>query len=926
MAATMRFTTFDHVRDNVPVTYEGWDAFAELFEKLTITTDKHSVKLYCPAEFADNRRLDRNVLHINFGVIDVDDYGEDAVMDALNFLTEEMNLQVIFHTTHRYAESLPHKFKCRIIIPFSRPVEVDEWDRVWVGMNELVNGIADNQCKNANRIYFFPSCPPGMEHLAFTEYLNSDGDVLDIDGLLEEVPHVPRSESFIKDIDPEKLARIAAEVRYQLAQIFLEQKFPPAAEGRRNSTAFRFSMTCGDFGLDVEAAWPLLADWNSRNVPPLDEDELRRTHESAYEGNARRLPFGWRLFDQAQGDSVEAKHVKQWAEKLAKKDGQIGRIGRRLEKVLKGDPIGTEAEQVFDSVAEALARHYLHADPMQLAMLMEESIKKTHDAGNRDITLEWVAHRIQQAQEDIQSDAASAQLDRKRLERLTIKDAFRSVKLDRTTPYTPGEILDFASSQDLETAAEFQRRWILRSGKTFYFFVGGQYVRRSQEEALNSAHELLLPAKLPMYRDSLNGGLVPLKLHELVEKYGSVVDKVYVDLTAQVTHYDWENKTIIEAPCPFRGLEPKYNKYVAKWLETLAPTDELHERLLDWLACVPKLKRPSCALFLYGAPNTGKSLLPAKLARLWREYGGPTELESLAANFNQEMQDCPIVFGDEFVPTDHRGDPKTDLLRKIIQEHDRTFKRKNIADAKLLGAIRLVISANKADIFVAEHKALTNNDIAAITERFLCIHVNPAAADFLADLKHNHMDDPEVSSIFLGDAIPRHVWWLHQNREVVDNDRLIVSGLPHSELALKLMVGTGLRSGLCQWFANYILATDEKRKMNSGVAPIVDTMNDGSSRLLVSAHMVHTLWSSFNSQEDKPRLDSLEKALGGICDQRTTKRINGKHHALRAVNLLRVKYWTAINDRASTEEFDAALEHLGLQVPYLDPAYLHHDD
>ena len=922
----MRFTTFSSTKDNVPHPYEGWDEFHKLFQ-VKVTSDKHSVKLYCPAEFADNRRLDRNVLHVSFGTIDVDDYGEDAVMDALNTLTEDLGLQVIFHTTHRYAESLPNKFKCRIIIPFSRPVEVDEWDRVWHGMNELVGNIADSQCRNPNRIYYFPSCPPGSEDLAIAEHMNPDGDVLDIDAFLEDVPDIPRKDSFIAEIDPEKLARIAADVRYKLAQMFLEQKFPPISEGSRNSTAYRVAMTCGDFGLDAAAGWPLVLDWNGRCTPPLDEDELQRTHESAYkEGGARSLPFGWRLFDQAQGDVVELKHVKDWVKKIAKRDGQEGRIGRRLEKIIKGDPIGTEAEQVFESVAAALARKYPQADPTQLALLLEESIKKTYSAGNRDITVEWVAHRINQAQEEIQAGRADEQLDRKLLERLTIKDAFRSVKQDRTTPYTRPEIKAFAKEGGLESIAEFRRRWILRSGKTFYFFVGGQYIRRTQDEALNSAHELLLPAKLPMYRDGANGP-VPLKLHELIERYGCVVDKIYVDLTAQKTHYDWENKTVIEAPCPFRPLAPKYSKYVAEWLRALTTSDVLYERLLDWLACVPKVQRPSCALFLYGPPNTGKSLLPSKLARLWREYGGPTELESLATNFNEEMQECPIVFGDEYVPTDHRGDPRTDLLRKIVQEHDRTFKRKHIGDAKLLGAIRLVLAANRSDIFLSTHKTLTNNDITAINERFLCIRVDEGAANYLADLKHNKMDDPDVAAIFLGDAIPQHIWWLHENRPVVDNDRLIVSGMANSPLSLRLMVGTGLRSGICHWFTNYITASEEKRNMgNANISPIIDTMADGSARLLVTADMLYSLWSAFNPHEEKPRIDSLEKALGGVCDKRTTKRIDGKHYSMRVVNLLRVKYWAASSGRSPMEVFDAALETMKLPAPYLNPDVLLEDE
>ncbi len=925
MTAAMRFTTFQSVKDNVPVTYEGWKKFHELFQ-LKIVDDKAAVLLYCPAEFVNKRRLDCNVSQINFGAIDVDDHDENAVMDALNELAE-LDLQVILHTTHSHAKALPEKYKCRVIIPFSRPVEVDEWDRVWHGLNELVGHIADEKCKNPNRIYYFPSCPPGAEDLAVVEHINPDGEVLDIDEFIKDLDEAAPKTSFIKKVDPEKLNRISADIRFKLAEAFLEQKFPPVGEGDRNATTFRVSMTCGDFGLDIESAWPLVMDWNSRCDPPLDDDELERTHASAYKkDSARRLPFGWRLFDHAQGDAVEATHLQKLADKHSKKPGRFGTVGRWLQKIMKGDPIGTEAEQIFESVAELLAREFTNASPVQLTVLMEESIKKTHDAGNRDITIEWMTHRIEQAQDELQVQRAENQLDLKLLERLTIKDAFRSIQLDRSTPYTKEEIVEFAKDQALDTTAEFQRRWILHSGRTYYFFVGGSYVRRSQEEALNSAHELLLPARLNMYRDTQNGP-VPLKLNELVKKYGSVIDQVYVDLTAQKTHYDWRRKTLIEAPCPFRDIEPKYNPHIEKWWRLMINDDELHERFLDWIASVPRIEYPACALLLYGPARSGKSLLPAKLARIWRQYGGPTELESLASDFNQEMQECPLVFGDEFVPTDHHGEPKTALLRKIIQDHDRTLKRKHIADAKLLGAIRLVIASNDPDLIVTSRKSLTNNDIEAINERFLCVRTSRKAVEYLHDLKKDHGDDPEVQEIFQGDAIPQHVWWMHENREVAANDRLIVRGFENSELGLRLMVSAGLRSAICHWLTNYIVASDEKRNFGAkGKRPLLHETANNETYLLVSAHMLHKLWSNFNDDDEKPSINALQKALGGVCDRRLQKRIDGEQHNFRTVNILRVKYWAATNDHTNPDRFDTCLTKLGLSIPYLDPEYLIEDD
>ena len=232
----------------------------------------------------------------------------------------------------------------------------------------------------------------------------------------------------------------------------------------------------------------------------------------------------------------------------------------------------------------------------------------------------------------------------------------------------------------------------------------------------------------------------------------------------------------------------------------------------------------------------------------------------------------------------------------------------------------MIIASNSPDIIVTEHKSLTNDDIDAINERFLCIRVHKRARTYLQHLKKEKMDDPAVTSIFQGDAIPKHIWWLHENRPVPDNDRLIVRGLENSELGLRLMVGAGLRSEVCNWLASYVLLTSELRNMTAAAArPVVQDSHGGPARLLVSAHILHTLWTSvLKDAHEKPKIGSIRKALGGVCAARTTRRVEGKHHAFRTVDLRRVKYWSLINGKCSEEHFDDACVSLGLEAPELD--------
>lgn len=928
-AAPMRFTTFKSVKDNVPTSYEGWDSFSDLFT-LKVTDDKHAVPLYCPAEYAEKRRLIKNVLHVNFGVIDIDDATEEQVLAALEFLTEELNLSVIVHSTHSHAKGLAEgKFKCRAIIRYSRFVELEEYDRVWHGTNELIDGIADPQCQNPNAIYYFPSCPPGAEHLAFVEHLNPDGEALDIDEILELTPAAPAARSAVQPVDPEKLAAIEASTKYQLAEAFIQIKFPPLeATGIRNNTAYRVACTCGDFGLEEDDAWPLVRAWNEGNAYPLDEDELMRTVESAYEqdgdGNYERrtLPFGWRLFDQTHGDAVELSHLKALAKKMRTKAGVVGRKGRALERVTKGDPIGAEAVMVFETVADVLARHYLHADPHGLALLIEESIKKTHAAGNRDIDIEFVATRIAQVQTQLRDLIAEKERNKVVLQQLKIQDAFRSVGVEnRSTYYSDKELRYYAKQAGLKNAIELNKRWVVRHSKYFYFMINGVYTRAYEEgEASNMVKEALAPARhIELWREGQNGP-VPMKMSEIVEAYGTVASQVIVDLTAQANRYDSRKKTLVEAPRhPLRmDIEPKYTEKIEEWIRSWTEDEELQERILDWFACVPMIEEPAAALVLHGQSQVGKSLVADLCSRLWLPPGTTqraTDINLITDWTSILVEDgCPMVVADENLPKDFHGNPRTDFLRRLIVQRAQNLKRKRIPDATMKGCVRIVVAVNNFDreIIPRTHD-LNNADIKAISERLLCCHIKDSnwyprevLAEIRADKKLN-------KPFFQGDLFPQFVAWLHENRKVEYGSRLLVEGTANSELELKLSTKAGLRSEVCRWLAKYIMMPGDQREEGpKSERPLVDDGRGGGKRLLVTAAIVHRLWNLCCNDVPRPEIGLLERALGGVCEKRVRKGPDW----YRQVDIQRVKYWAVtVGECSSPERFDQHLERLGLPCP-----------
>lgn len=914
---TMRFTTFTGIYDNTPKPYEGWSEFKELFQ-LQVVPDKHSVPLYCPAEYVNDRRADDNVLHVSFGVVDIDTATQSQVLDAVAALAS-FNLQIIFHTTHSHHEGLAKGFyKCRIIVPFSRPVEPEEWSRVWHGLNELVGGIADTQCKNASRIYYFPSCPPEGEGSALVESYNEDGVPLDIDFILQHITEVPDESQWIPDFDPTLLYRVDADVRVGLAKTYLD-KYPVAVQGAEgDARTLKAGMIGRDFGLSEEEYWPLFQDYNERCKPPWKKGDLRKKLNNAYKyGN---MQPGWRLLGKTKGDPVEKAHVEKVAREWAAKTGDLGATGRHLQKILSGDPIGVDSMQIFESVAKALADHFKSADPHTLAAALKDSIEATNKAGHRDITLAFMVARIKDVQSANQADRAQMQHDQQVRARVTIQDAYRSVGIaDRSTSYSKEEWDRFVSAAGLSSPQELKQRLVIRCGPSYYFFVAGEYSRRPyKEDAYDMCQRALAPARVDLFREGAKGP-VPMKLPEIMSRYGTVAREIMLDMSATKSSFDSGTQIFTEAPCPLRILpeEAEFDQRVDTWLRLMG--GPMAHKLLDWVACVPMLDQPIAGLFLYGRKKSGKSFLPHAIARLWLNnlQGGPASLQSVAnTDFNDGLKKCPILFADEGQIPLHKGtqDPNTNYLRDLIQAVSQDWKPKGFANGTIKGAYRVMISANDPDKLVGRYSWLTNDAISAINERILCVKIGDnKATHFLEKLKK----DPSNRDFFMGDVVAKHVWWLHQHRKVKYESRFLVAGLRGSELEMSLMTGSGARATICQWLTEYLLKSEDARHGGGvGERPVFSVGRRGSARYLITSKILDTLWGTVLPAVQMPAHSVLGKALGALSHRQVVKVSgeDGVRRDYRAVHIGRLKYW-AVNDGYGEEVFDAALKRAGIPIP-----------
>jgi hypothetical protein len=226
------------------------------------------------------------------------------------------------------------------------------------------------------------------------------------------------------------------------------------------------------------------------------------------------------------------------------------------------------------------------------------------------------------------------------------------------------------------------------------------------------------------------------------------------------------------------SLLPKFNADVQGWLEALFDKGEspYYESVMDWLAALPQLDMPVCALYIDGPPSIGKGLLAFGLARLWSRECRTVPYEELLEDFNETLTMSPLVYADEKVP--HGKQQDSSVFRRMVGNSAFRINAKHRSPAVVEGYPRIIITANNSEALTFRED-LDPNDINAIRLRLGYAKVSDAGQKYLIALAKSqgapsarHMADRwRVDGV-----IAQHVLWLSQNREFTPGSRFLVEG------------------------------------------------------------------------------------------------------------------------------------------------------
>ena len=443
-------------------------------------------------------------------------------------------------------------------------------------------------------------------------------------------------------------------------------------------------------------------------------------------------------------------------------------LGIALKGVIRGEAYAIEGERNNTAFAlvQELARTFPNADAHKMAIFFGPS-HQLMGPGVPNIADMW--QRV--------TRSSDKPLD------MTLRQSHIAwvFKSERTDFYSKDEWQNISNGGLNPPVLEWRGKYLFLTPK-------GYTDPQDRDTALYFYRQYLSPINFIKLEEP-DGKAVPFS--SVLHEYGRTAQSFAYSYTAERTVYNNIADTIIQPCARIRPLPPALNAAVDRWLRIMFRDDD-YTTVIRWLVHLTDLNYALAALFVTGAPGTGKSLLAHGLGRLWHE-AGPVRLDSvLLGNFNADLLRNPLVFADEGIPKDPRGGNVVPMLRDFISRSIQPYRQKYHPDSYIQGHNRLIITDNSTRTLKVPHDQ-TRDDVDAISERFLHVIAHAEAAAYLRDVADY------IPGWIASDAIARHVLALPA---VAREGRFGIR--PTRSIAEDMFFTSGSHGRFLEWVVRYL--------------------------------------------------------------------------------------------------------------------------
>lgn len=361
----------------------------------------------------------------------------------------------------------------------------------------------------------------------------------------------------------------------------------------------------------------------------------------------------------------------------------------------------------------------------------------------------------------------------------------------------------------------------------------------------------------------------PRSISEYLADYGRQAVDVVVEMGREKAIFqpNVNRGTLVDGCCVPTKVDPEHNEICAEWLKYFAGSH--HDRLLDWLATVKTLDRPTCALYIEGPPGTGKGMFASAVAALWGS--GATSYADATGKFNGALTKNPVVLVDEMFQVYDGGEGFSGAFRTLIGESSRQLRRKNLPSSTLRGCPRLMITANNGNALKLTEN-LGKDDLLAIAERILYIRHEESPRKFLQIIGgRNFTKDWVLDPQGRPGVLARHIQHVIESRKVRTGHRFLVSGIL-SDWHRDLMGNSGIQGATLAALAHFIDRNQE-----------CDGIEISGKYIYVNVPSLRGIWGILMGDQ-APREGVLANALKTLAGGQQVRR-NFKTQRLRCYKI-----------------------------------------